>query len=221
MTGPEKIPNKFEHNTLLARLNETLLEAVTNLPSSIEPPSASPMDRARQIANAAAANSAMVCGGLALPPGPWGMLTIIPDLLAIWRIQSQMVADIAATFGKTSFLTREQMIYCLFRHAASQVVRDLVVRVGERVFVKGASLRVVQNTLRHVGVVITQRLAGRAISRWLPIIGAIGVGTYAYYDTAQVGRTTIDFFRSHLEFESSADSAARPADAESAGSIAC
>ena len=207
------IASKAEPHTLLGRLNETLLEAVTNLPSSNEPMSAKPRDRARQIANAAAGKSAMVCGGLALPAGPVGMLTIIPDLLSIWRIQSQMVADIAAAFGKTSFLTREQMIYCLFRHAASQIVRDLVVRVGERVFVKGASLRVVQIPLRRIGVVITERLAGRALSHWLPIIGAIGVGAYAYYDTAQVGKTAIDFFRSNLEFGSSTDSAAPAKDA--------
>lgn len=213
MANTMGIANNAEPHTLLGRINETLLEAVTNLPSSNEPTSARPRDRAQQIANAAAGKSAMVCGGLALPAGPLGMLTIIPDLLAIWRIQSQMVADIAAAFGKTSFLTREQMIYCLFRHAASRAVRDLVVRVGERVFVKGASLRVVQNSLRRIGVVITERLAGRALSRWLPIIGAIGVGAYAYFDTAQVGRTAIDFFRSNLEFDSSTDSAAPAQDA--------
>jgi hypothetical protein len=28
----------------------------------------------------------------------------------------------------------------------------------------------------------------------LPVIGALGVGAYAYYDTGQVARTAIDLF---------------------------
>jgi hypothetical protein len=37
---------------------------------------------------------------MALPPGPLGLATVIPDLLAIWKLQQQLVADIAAVFGK-------------------------------------------------------------------------------------------------------------------------
>jgi len=32
-------------------------------------------------------------------------MTILPDLFGIWRIQAQLVADIAAVYGKTGFLT--------------------------------------------------------------------------------------------------------------------
>src|ERR1035437_694366 len=142
-----------DHKTLTGRLSETILEIVSSVPPSTEPASSDPKDRARRIANAAAAKAAMVSGGAALPPGPLGRLTILPDLILVWKIQRQMVADIAATFGKASLLTREQMIYCLFRHAASHVVRELVVRVGERVLVKRATLRVIQNILRRIGVV--------------------------------------------------------------------
>lgn len=34
-------------------------------------------------------------------PGPLGLLTILPDMYAIWRVQAQLVADIAAVYGKT------------------------------------------------------------------------------------------------------------------------
>jgi hypothetical protein len=61
------------------------------------------------------------------------MLTVIPDLIAIWRVRSQLVADLAGCFGKTAQFTLGQMIHCLFRHTTSQAIRDLVVRVGERV----------------------------------------------------------------------------------------
>jgi hypothetical protein len=39
-----------------------------------------------------------------------------------------MVADVAACFGKTAQLNRQTMIYCLFRHGAAMLVRDVVAR---------------------------------------------------------------------------------------------
>jgi hypothetical protein len=130
-----------------------------------------------------------------------GMLTILPDIMAIWHIQRQMVADIAAVYGKSKQLGKEEMLYCLFKHLASQVLRDVVVRVGERMLVRRTSLKFIQEMLKKIGVRITQRIAGRGISRWIPIVGAIGIGAYAFYDTAQVGETAIDLFEREIDTE--------------------
>ena len=74
-------------------------------------------------------------------PGPLGMLTVLPDLYLIWKTQRQMVADIFGLYGRTAELTRVHMLYCLFRHAASQVLRDVVVRTGQRVIVQQRRVR--------------------------------------------------------------------------------
>lgn len=172
-----------------------LLELISSIPTSSERESDSPADRSRELASSAAWRAAAVSGGLAIPPGPMGLLTIIPDLVAIWQIQRKMVADIAATFGKTAGLGQEQMLVCLFKHSAGQAVRDLVVRTGQRVLVRRASLQTIQRILNKLGIVVTQRVAGRTISRWIPIVGAVGMGAYAYYDTASVAKTTIELFQ--------------------------
>ena len=112
-----------------------------------------------------------------------------------------MVADMAGTYGKQASLTREQMIYCLFRHSAAQAVRDLVVRVGERVLVRRVSLHALQTIGQKIGIRITQRALGKGISRWLPIVGALGVGAYGYYDTGQVAQTAIELFEREIELE--------------------
>jgi hypothetical protein len=80
---------------------------ISNVPKTDEAESKKPQDRARFIINTAAAKAALVSASLALPPGALGIVTIIPDLVAIWKIQAQMVADIAGAFGKKAFLTRE------------------------------------------------------------------------------------------------------------------
>ena len=92
----------------------------------------------------------------------------------VWKIQAQMVADIAGAFGKESFLAEEQMLYCLFRHAAAHSVRGIAVRAGERILIKRAPAYAVDTVLRRIGVPIARRIAGRGVSRWLPVIGAAG-----------------------------------------------
>lgn len=145
---------------------------------------------ADRIARTAAQKAGVLSGSLALPPGPIGMLTVLPDLYLIWKVQRQMVADIFALHGREAELTRSHMLYCLFRHMASQVARDVVVRAGQRAIVQQLSAGAISALLRHVGVTVTKRVAGSAASRWVPIAGAAAVGAYAYWDTMQVAKST-------------------------------
>ena len=195
------IVTRSQHEKAGHRIAEAILNFVGRVPASVEHKSRNPAARARSIANSAAARAALTAGSLALPPGPLGWLTILPELVTVWKIQAQMVADIAAIYGKDAALTREQMIYCLFRHAAAQAVRDLVVRVGERLLVQRVSIRVLQGIAERIGVRITQQAIGKGVSRWVPVIGALGVGAYAYYDTGQVARTAIELFRHEVEID--------------------
>jgi hypothetical protein len=191
---------------VVVRIADTLLSLVSQVPPSTENASQCPQDRARSLILHASAKAAMVSGTLALPPGPLGMLTVLPDLIAIWNIQRQLVSDIAAAHKKSSQLGPAAMIYCLFRHAAAQTVRDVVVRVGERFLVRRATGRLMQRVLRRVGISVTERATGRAVSRWLPVIGAVGIGGYAFFDTMQVGRTAAAFFQKDILQEEGPDS---------------
>jgi hypothetical protein len=112
----------------------------------------------------------------------------------VWKLQAQMVADIAAVYGKSASLSREQMIYCLFKHVSAQLFRDVVVRVGERFVIQQASLAFIQSAARTLGVKVTQNIIGKGVSRVVPLLGAVGVGAYAYFDTTQVAKTAIELF---------------------------
>ena len=162
---------------------------------------------AEQVARAAARKAAVVSGSLALPPGPLGMLTVLPDLYLIWKVQRQMVADIYALHGREAELTRSHMLYCLFRHMASQVARDVLVRAGQRVIVQQLSVGAIGGLLKTVGVSVTQRVAGTAASRWVPLAGAAAVGAYAYWDTMQVAKSTYRLLASSSEIVLPAEAA--------------
>lgn len=187
--------------TAASKVADAILNFVGFVPKTDERKSRDPDRDTRRIANSAAAKAAMTAGSLALPPGVLGWLTILPEMIAVWRIQAQMVADIAGIYGQNASLSREQMIYCLFRHTAAQALRDLVVRVGERFLVRQVSLRTFQTVARKVGIRVTQQSIGKGLARWVPIVGAVGVGAYAYYDTAKVGQTAIELFQREIEIE--------------------
>ena len=183
------------------RVTQAILDFVSHVPASKIDSSTDATAAARQLANRASQRAALTAGSLALPPGPLGWLTLLPEMIAIWKIQGQMVSDIAAAYDKHATLGREQMMWCLFRHTAAQAFRDLVVRMGDRLVFRRMSYRIAERVAKQVGVKLTQRTVGKGLSRWLPIVGALGVGAYAYYDTMQVASTAIEMFSSEITME--------------------
>ena len=188
-----------EHSGLGSRISDAILSIVATVPTSTEPFSNNPEAQARILAESAARTAAGISGAAAMAPGPLGMLTLLPDLIAVWRVQSQLVADIGAVYGKDATLTKEQMLYCLFKHTASHVTRDLVMRAGERFLVHRATGTALQTMARKIGIKVAQKTIGKAFARWAPIVGAIGVGGYAYYDTKKVAANAIELFSGVME----------------------
>ncbi len=175
-------------------VENALLDLVLRIPNSNERAVEQPQVRAQALGRSAARQASLVASSMALPPGFWGWLTVLPELIAVWKLQTQMVSDIAAVYGKSASMGREQMMYCLFKHVSAQLFRDVVTRVGERVLVHKASSAFVQSMVKKLGLKITQGMVGKSASRFLPVIGAVGVGAYAYYDTNQVAKTAIELF---------------------------
>ena len=195
------------------RVTQAILDFVSQIPSSKIGSSGDPETAARRLAQRAAQRAALTAGSLALPPGPLGWLTVLPELIAIWKIQAQMVSDIAAVYGRHPTLGREQMLWCLFRHTAAQAFRDLVIRLGDRLLFRRMSYAVAERVAKQVGVKVTQHLMGKGLARWLPVVGALGVGAYAYYDTGQVASTAIAMFSGPIELAEDEGAAATPAKA--------
>ena len=180
------------------KVTSAIMDLVVRVPDSQEKSLADNLTqakaRAQAIARTAARQASVVASSMALPPGILGWLTVVPELIAVWNLQTQMVADIARVYGKSASMGREQMLYCLFKQVSAQVSRDVVVRVGQRFLIQRASTAVMQSLVKKLGVKVTQSVIGKSLSRFLPVIGAVGVGAYAYYDTTQVGQNAIELF---------------------------
>ena len=192
---------KSKQNTLA----DAMMELVLQVPASAEAVRVHPAERAHAIARKAARTASVVSGSLSLPPGFFGLLTVVPELLSVWKLQAQMVSDIAAVYGKTRTLGREQMLYCMFKHMSAQLFRDVIVRVGERFIVKSASVKVLQGLAQQLGVQISKVVIGKGASRFVPLIGAVGVGAYAYFDTLQVAKTAVELFEHETVLDAETD----------------
>jgi hypothetical protein len=178
-------PEDAGHGPIIATLERVLAD----IPAPANGRAELPDRAAKAIARRAAKRAALLSGSLALPPGPLGFVTLLPDLYLIWQTQRQMVSDIFGVYGRSAELTRTHMLYCLFRHAASQVVRDVAVRSAERLVIRQLSGTALRSALGTIGVSVSKRVAGHAAGRWIPLAGAAAVGAYAYWDTMQVANT--------------------------------
>lgn len=179
------------------KINQLLLELLTNLPTARNSAlSASP----EQLIKTAALKAAAVSGALSLPAGALAILTLLPDLVAVWKIQAQLVTDIAAVSGKSNQLTRETLLYCLFGKDAF-ASEDLVVRIGQRYIFRRSSQKVFESFLGKLGLRIGRSLVGDRITRWIPFVGAAVIARYSFTDTAKVGRTAQELFSSSIEIQ--------------------
>lgn len=182
-------------------LSDAIFSLVLQVPPSAERALEQPAARAHAISRSAARKASVLSGSLSLPPGFLGWLTVLPELVGVWKLQAQMVADIASVYGKQKTLGREQMLYCLFKHISAQMFRDVVVRVGERVVVKQTSVQVLQRLAKNLGVKLTRVAISKGAARFVPLLGAATVGAYAYFDTMQVAKTAIDLFERDITLD--------------------
>lgn len=181
-------------------LSTALLDIAGQVPASTQHSALQPHNAAQALTKAAASKAALTSGSLSMAPGPLGLLTLLPDLVAVWKIQSQLVSDIAAVYGQSANLTPQHMLYCLFKHSAAQAVRDLAVRAGERWLIRQASGALLQNVAQKVGMRLSKKMVGAGAARFVPMLGAMGVGAYAYYDTKQVAASAVALFENNREF---------------------
>ena len=75
--------------------NSIVFNLITDIPDSLLCPNNDPDKRADVLIKQAALKAATVSTSLSIPAGFTGVLTSIPDIAAVWRIQAQLVSDIA------------------------------------------------------------------------------------------------------------------------------
>jgi hypothetical protein len=189
-------PAAAAHDELARALTPALQEVVGALPKPGVRKRRHPETAARQLAASAALKAALAAGSLALPTGVLGWLTLLPQLRAVWRIQVQLVVDIAALQGHRGPPSEQALLHCLFEQGTARSLRLGLARAGERLAASSLSTRLLQLAAGRLALRLTRSLLGRGAARLLPWVGALGIGAWAYLETARVARTATALFQS-------------------------
>ncbi|PJZ84430.1 hypothetical protein [Leptospira harrisiae] len=155
----------------------------------------------RELVQNASFKSGLISATCSLPPGPLGILSILPELLFMYRIQGHLILDIAALYGKEVQVTKELLLYCLFKHGGAHVFRKIIKESSLKILIRPTTVRVFQTMLEKLGLLITKSIIRKQFARWIPIGGAVVTGTFAYYDTKRVGQTAMDLFSKEIHAE--------------------
>ncbi|HEX2185114.1 MAG TPA: hypothetical protein VHN78_06380, partial [Chloroflexota bacterium] len=145
--------------------------------------------------------NAVISGACSLVPGPFGMAAAIPEIAAIFANQIRMIYDIGAAHGHREVLTAELVAGVLATSLGAGGI-GVVVMHGNKVLVRRAQLRVMQQVVAILGGHVTQKLIKAQLAKWLPVVGAVGMAAWSKYWTAQVGKRAVEIFRQQIEFAS-------------------
>ncbi|MCG6150803.1 hypothetical protein [Leptospira bandrabouensis] len=183
---------------------EGLIELFAGLEDYRSPyaPTIQPPDNLiQELVQNASFKSGLVSATCSLPPGPLGILSILPELMFLYRIQGHLILDIAALYGKEVQVTKELLLYCLFKHGGAHVFRKIIEESSLKILIRPTTVKVFQTLLEKLGLMISKSLIRKQFARWIPIGGAVVTGTFAYYDTKRVGKTAMELFSKEIHAE--------------------
>ena len=144
-----------------------------------------------------AATNFAVSGALNLIPGPWGLITIIPDLMVVFRNQLALVYDIGVAYGQQKILNRGILAWLLLSATGSSA-GSLIVMQGTKALVRRSSLRVFQRLVNALAGRITQQVLKSTISKWLPVVGAAAMASWSSYITYRIGSKAKELFSKEI-----------------------
>jgi len=169
-----------------SKVLQALLALESDLPRSKYEASANPQKTASAIATGAAWKCALISSAASLPPGPIGAVTALFNTFAIQKTQRQMLADLAAVYGKSPRPILSQQSHTALEQHAAKKASNAAVRFG-RAKLMGKTLSIPNRAFAKVGGVAQTQLAVRyGLARCLPILGAAGVGTFTYFETRKI-----------------------------------
>lgn len=153
---------------------------------------------AKDLTNQSALRAGTISASFSLPGGPIGFLTLIPEVFMIFRIQGNLVKDIASLYGKEAQLTKELLMFSMFKHGGAHLFRKFIEETGVRVLIRPTTVRAFQGLLQKLGLTISRKILKKNLARWVPFAGAAITGSFAYFDTKTVGQNALDLFSKEI-----------------------
>lgn len=139
----------------------------------------------------------------ALPPGPFGLATILPELIAVTKIQMNLIYSIAAYHGKKGELNSTLVLLIFANEAGVEVGRTVAKKMGAKLVVKALGTRSIRAIAQKIGIRISARITQKAVGRWIPFVLAPIFGAFSKSMTTRIGEEANRLFSQNIEVEES------------------
>ncbi len=138
---------------------------------------------------------------LGLIPGPLGMVTILPEVAALTKLQINLIYRIAKRHGKQEEVNSELVLLILGNAMGVAAGEVLLREAGARLVLKSVNTRLIKALAKKIGARMVDTAAEKAIARWIPMVTAPLFGYFSRSLTRKIGREANKLFSEGLEIE--------------------
>lgn len=182
---------------------------LADLVLSFKPDSIEVTGTPAEMTHAAAWKAFSVSAAASVVPGPLGWATIVPELLAVTKIQINLIYAIAKSHGQEGVVDAGLVLLLLGSNAGiagKYGLGHILTRTGTKAFVPRLSAKVLQPLAQKLGANIAGKVTARSIGRWVPFVLAPVFGAFSKSMTTQIGeRAELLFSREVVRIEDNAD----------------
>ena len=139
--------------------------------------------------------------GAGIPSGPVGLATIIPEVVALTKLQINLIFKVAK-FHQQEAKVNKTIILAVLGVAMGVVLKHaLINKVGTRIIVRSLSAEGAKRITREIGEKFAVGLLKSGIGRWIPLMLAPVFGYLSLSMTRKVGREAELLFSHELEVD--------------------
>ena len=135
----------------------------------------------------------------AIPPGPLGWATILPEMASVTKIQINLIYDIAEHYKQRGKLNKTLVMMIFANEAGIEVGMELVERVGKKLVIRALGSKLLRPIVTKIGARLGVRITQRMIGRWVPVVLAPAFGAFSKKMTTQIGKECVKLFQEDLE----------------------
>ena len=132
----------------------------------------------------------------AVPWGPIGWATILPELIAVTKIQVNLIYKIAKYHGKLGQLNKSLVVLVFANQAGLTMGRHLMHKIGPKLVIRSLGSKAIRPIAQRIAAKVGTRISRKLAGRWIPVVLAPLFGAFSKSMTTEIGRTA-DWLFSH------------------------
>ncbi len=145
----------------------------------------------------------MLSTGAGIPTGPLGLATIIPELVALTKIQINLIYKIAKYHNQEAQVNATLILFIMGNALGVVLKHALAEKMGSRIITRSLSAEGTRKLAQKIGEKISTQFFRKAAGRWIPLVLAPVFGYFSYAMTKKVGREAENLLANVIEIEAS------------------